>query len=94
MKLTVFNGSPRGTGSSTSVLLEHFLHGFITAGGNTYELVYLNRVKDRDRFVNSFQEAEYVLLAFPLYTDCMPGIVKALYLFSSLQTELIDEQFF
>jgi len=47
MKLTVFNGSPRGKGSST------------------------------DKFVNLFQEAEYVLLAFPLYTDCMPAIVKA-----------------
>jgi len=49
----------------------------MTAGGNTYELVYLNRVRDRDKFVNLFQEAEYVLLALPLYTDCMPGIVKA-----------------
>lgn len=77
MKLTVFNGSPRGKGSSTKVLLEHFLHSFMTTGGNTYELVYLNRVRDRDKFVNLFQEAEHVLLAFPLYTDCMPGIVKA-----------------
>ncbi len=77
MKLTVFNGSPRGKGSSTRVLLEHFLHGFMTAGGNTYELVYLNRVREGDKFVNLFQEAEHVLLAFPLYTDCMPAIVKA-----------------
>ena len=36
----------------------------------------MNRVKGTDKFLKLFQEAEQVLLAFPLYTDCMPGIVK------------------
>ena len=76
MKLTVFNGSPRGKGSNTKILLEHFINGFMTTDGNTYELAYLIRVKDRDNFIKLFQEAEQVLLAFPLYTDCMPAIVK------------------
>jgi len=76
MKLTVFNGSPRGKGSSTKILLEHFLNGFMTTGGNTHELAYLIRVKDSDNFIKLFQEAEQVLLAFPLYTDAMPAIVK------------------
>lgn len=44
--------------------------------GNTYEMFYLNRVKDIDKFANLFQEAEQVLLASPLYTDAMPAIVK------------------
>ena len=30
MRLTVFNGSPRGKGSNTKVLLEHFTNGFMT----------------------------------------------------------------
>ncbi len=77
MRLTVFNGSPRGKNSNTQLLLEHFLRGFMTIGGNTYELAYLNHVRDMDKFVNMFREAEHVLLAFPLYTDCMPAIVKA-----------------
>ena len=76
MKLTVFNGSPRGKGSNTKVLLEHFLNGFMATDGNTYELAYLNHLKDRDNFTRMFEEAEQVLLAFPLYTDAMPAIVK------------------
>jgi len=76
MRLTVFNGSPRGKGSSTKILLEHFLNGFMTTNGNSYEMVYLNRVKDSDRFIKLFQEAEQVLLAFPLYTDAMSAMVK------------------
>jgi hypothetical protein len=76
MKLTVFNGSPRGKGSNTKILLEHFINGFMTTDGNTYELAYLNLVKDTDNFIKLFGEAEQVLLAFPLYTDAMPAIVK------------------
>ena len=77
MRLTVFNGSPRGKESTTRLLLDHFLEGFAAAGGNTSEVLYLNHVKDGDRFVQSFQDAEYVLLAFPLYHDSVPAIVKA-----------------
>ena len=76
MKLTIFNGSPRGEGSNTKALLEHFTNGFMTTDRNTYELAYLNRVKDSDNFIKLFREAEQVLLAFPLYTDTMPAIVK------------------
>ena len=76
MKLAVFNGSPRGKDSNTKVLLEHFINGFMKTDGNTYEVAYLIRVKDRGSFINLFQEAEQVLLAFPLYDDAMPAIVK------------------
>ena len=76
MKLTVFNGSPRGKGSNTKILLKHFLNGFTTTEGNSCELAYLVRVKDGKEFIKLFQEAEQVLLAFPLYTDAMPAIVK------------------
>ena len=76
MKLTVFNGSPRGKRSNTKILLEHFMNGFMINDGSTYELAYLNRVKDSDKFMKSFQEAEQILLAFPLYTDAMPAMVK------------------
>ncbi len=76
MRLTVFNGSPRGKGSNTKILLEHFLLGFLETEGNTYELAYANRVKSQDEFVKMFREADHVLLAFPLYTDAMPAMVK------------------
>jgi len=76
MKLTVFNGSPRGKSSNTRAFMEHFLNGFTATEGNTYEIAYLNNVKDRDKFVRLFQEAEHVILATPLYTDAMPAVVK------------------
>ena len=76
MKLTVFNGSPRGKSSNTRVFMEHFLNGFMTTKGNTYELAYLKAVKDKDAPVRLFQEAEHVILASPLYTDAMPAVVK------------------
>ena len=76
MKLAVFNGSPRGEGSNTKILLGHFINGFAATHGNFGELAYLNHVEDRNKFIKLFLEAEQVLLAFPLYTDCMPAIVK------------------
>ena len=76
MKLTIFNGSHRGKGSNTKVLLENFISGFSAKDGNTYELAYLNHLKELDRNVEIFSKSETVLLAFPLYTDCMPYIVK------------------
>ncbi len=76
MRLTVFNGSPRGEDSNTKVILDHFLNGFMKTKGNRYELSYLVRTNERDDFVKSFQEAEHVLLAFPLYVGAMPAIVK------------------
>jgi len=76
MQLLVFNGSPRGKGSNTKVLLEHFLNGFMETPGNTHEIVYLNHIKKQDEFVKLFQQANHVLLAFPLYTDAMPAMVK------------------
>ena len=77
MRLTVFNGSPRGKGSNTKVFLEHYLKGFEAKAGNSYQVFYLNRVKHTERFAQAFAEAEHVLLAFPLYWDAMPGLVKA-----------------
>ncbi len=76
MKLTVFNGSPRGRTGNTKLYLERFIEGFEETAGNSHELAYLNRVKNQDAFVEMFTGAEAVLLAFPLYTDAMPGMVK------------------
>ena len=76
MKLTVYNGSPRGTNSNTKLLLEQFLRGFCETPGNEYELIYLNHVDKQEEFVEKFGSAESVLLACPVYTDAMPAVVK------------------
>jgi NAD(P)H-dependent FMN reductase len=77
MKLTVFNGSPRGKEGSTEIFIKQLLAGFESLEGNSSELFYLRHVREVERFCQAFSEAEGVLLAFPLYTDAMPGIVKA-----------------
>jgi len=74
MKLTIFNGSPRGQESNTKILLDSFLEGF-ESPENEYKIFYLIEneiIKNVNRFINS----PNVILAFPLYTDAMPGIVK------------------
>jgi hypothetical protein len=76
MRLAVFNGSPRGKESTTTILLKHFSAGFMATEENTHELAYLNRVKDSEKFIKLFREAEQIILAFPLYDDVMPAIVK------------------
>lgn len=76
MKLTVFNGSPRGQKSNTKILLDQFLAGFNETEGNESEITYLNHVKDQEAFIEKFSNAEIVLLAFPLYIDSMPAMVK------------------
>jgi len=77
MKLTVFNGSPRGKKSNTTILLELFLKSFMETEGNSYELEYIVNNKDDGKLIEMFKNASNVILAFPLYTDCMPGIVKS-----------------
>jgi len=77
MQLTVFNGSPRGKKSNTAILLEHFLKGFMEIEGNSSEIVYIVENRDREKRAGIFRNAPHVILAFPLYVDCMPGIVKS-----------------
>lgn len=76
MRLTIFNGSPRGKKSNSAFLMKHFLKGFHTEEGNLSEIVYLNRIKETGKNVEIFRKAEHVILIFPLYTDAMPAIVK------------------
>lgn len=77
MKLAVFNGSPRGKKSNTRILMDQFLRGFARSPGNELEEHYLVQVADHEVQREAFARAEVALLAFPLYTDAMPGIVKA-----------------
>lgn len=76
MRLIIFNGSPRGKESNTRILMDHFSRGFLETDDNTVEIAYLNHVRETDQHLELFQQADRVILAFPLYTDAMPGIVK------------------
>ncbi|MGE5776053.1 MAG: NAD(P)H-dependent oxidoreductase, partial [Chloroflexota bacterium] len=71
-RLTLFNGSPRGRRGNTPIFLREFAQGF----GGEAEMHHLIQVKQTDRHVQAFAEAECAWIGFPLYTDSMPGSVK------------------
>jgi hypothetical protein len=75
MKLGIINGSPRGKGSNTKILMEHFLKGYTSVCEADFQLAYLSQYKKTDEHLQLFRESEYLIIAFPLYTDAMPGIV-------------------
>ncbi len=77
MKLTCINGSPRGKSSNSKVLLDRMMDGFRSVErGYTIEDVYLKGGRNYDAAREALETSDIVILAFPLYTDAMPGIVK------------------
>lgn len=76
MKLAIFNGSPRNKGSNSKILIDHFLKGYGNVRQDVVPIHYLANTKKIDEGLKIFSEAEIIILIFPLYTDCMPSIVK------------------
>jgi multimeric flavodoxin WrbA len=72
VRLTFFNGSPRGRKGNTPIMLEQLAQGF----GNPSETYHLVRMKETEKMVQAFAQAECAIIGFPLYTDAMPGLVK------------------
>jgi len=70
--LTLFNGSPRGVHGNSPIFLQKLAEGF----GGESRMIHLVNVNATADHVQAFREAKAVWLAFPLYTDSMPGIVK------------------
>ena len=75
MKLTVFNGSGRGVKSNTTLLMKPFMQGFESVSGGDVHMSYLSPHPEKQP-VQEFTKADFVVLAFPLYVDSMPGMVK------------------
>lgn len=77
-ELTVLNGSPRGGSGNTEHLIRVVCDGYRQAGGTVAEpTLYLREEARHAEHVRAFSKAEQILFAFPLYTDAMPGLVKA-----------------
>ena len=75
--LLLLNGSPRGERSNSMKMLARVAEGWERGGGGRPETLHLARKADFDRAVAAFAETDVVLLGLPLYTDSMPGLVKA-----------------
>lgn len=63
--------------SNTKLLLDHFISGFKKSGGCLVEVDYLIQEKQQKKHIQHFMEADTILLAFPLYVDSLPAMVKA-----------------
>jgi multimeric flavodoxin WrbA len=74
--LSLFNGSPRGRKGNTPILLSQFARGFTSLPGRSAESYQVNRLKQMERVIEAFANAECAWVGFPLYTDSMPGLVK------------------
>ena len=75
--MTIFNGSPRGNMGNTPIMLQQFGGGFASVPGHTYDIHNLNRINDHEGYCRMLSNADSIWLGFPLYTDAMPGMVKA-----------------
>ena len=79
MKLTIFNGSPRGKNSNSSCIIQWLTEGLKDGSSVEHEIYYLNNVQKHNEYVQSFSASDYAIIVFPLYTDCMPGLVMAFF---------------
>lgn len=77
MKLTIINGSPKGKKSNTKILTDSFIKGFLSVESNSVIELFLKYKKDAEPVKKAFFTSDCLILAFPLYTDSMPGMVKA-----------------
>lgn len=57
--------------------MDKFIEGFSSIPGNSVDILYLNRQKEHSAYAEAFGKAECVILAFPLYADSVPALVKS-----------------
>jgi NAD(P)H-dependent FMN reductase len=77
MKRLLLNGSPRGKASNSRRILSWIAEGMAAAGAvEDIPVLDLASVKAVASQAEAFAGAQEIVLAFPLYTDSMPGIVK------------------
>lgn len=77
MKRLLLNGSPRGKDGNSRKILTWIAQGLEQAGGVAPTIVDLAPDPTRAANLQAFMDADEVVFAFPLYTDSMPGLVKA-----------------
>lgn len=76
MKLTIVNGSPRGRQSNSDRILKWLLADIKDTSDFSYEKIYVVDIKERASQIESLIASDYIVVIFPLYTDCMPGVTK------------------
>ncbi|MBR0532517.1 MAG: flavodoxin family protein [Bacteroidales bacterium] len=74
--LVIINGSPRvAKFSNTDKIIHSFVKG-LEETGTTWELHNLSNRKEWDAAREAFTSHEHILIAFPLYVECIPGLMS------------------
>lgn len=75
MHAVIINGSPRiKKFSNTDKILEKFTEGF-TENGTTFEQYEVSDKKQWEDIRKAFYENTHILIAIPLYVECIPGLL-------------------
>ena len=75
MHVLIINGSPRVKAySNTDRILGKFTEG-LSAHGSTFEQYEVSDRKQWDTMRNAFDENKNILIALPLYVECIPGLL-------------------
>ena len=75
MHVLIINGSPRVKQySNTDKILEKFTEG-LTENGTTYEQYEISDKKQWDDIRNTYYANSNILIALPLYVECIPGLL-------------------
>ena len=73
--VVIINGSPRTRKfSNTDKIIQSFAKG-LEEKGVTYELYSLSSRKDRDAAREAFSSNNHILIALPLYVECVPSLM-------------------
>lgn len=77
MRYLLCNGSPKGNNGNTSMILDALAEGISSVSDQHIIRANLNRVQEHESLVLTLLDSEVIIIAFPLYTDAMPGITMA-----------------
>lgn len=86
MKLTIFNGSPRGRSSNSDKLISWVIDK------PSEDVCYLNKLSLHKGYLEKASSAEALLFVFPLYVDSMPGITKSFFELMEINRELFSNK--
>lgn len=71
MKISVFNGSPRGVKSNSARILDWVIEGI----GQDLDKYLIRNISNHKEYLEKASDSDLFIMAFPLYTDGMPAIV-------------------
>ena len=75
MHVLIINGSPRVKEySNTDKILSKFTEG-LAENGTTFEQYEISDKKQWDTIRNAFNENTNIIMALPLYVECIPGLL-------------------